>query len=106
MVNPFFQQVIGSLVRAVLMGASVWAVQHGIFTDNEAGKIIEAATMAIVGLLWSVSQKFTDRQKLNVALTTPAALSEQELEELILRARQWGGKLPSVTTPKDVTPSA
>lgn len=103
--NPLAIQFLGSILRWALAGLSVYAVQNGIFTESEAAKYVEAAALALPPLLWSLYQKYKDRQKLVVALATPHVKSEQELEDHILNSITAGVALPPVTTPKHITPA-
>jgi len=103
--NPMLQQFLGSFARWLLAGAAVWAVQHGIFTENDAAKYVEAGSLALVGIGWSLYQKYGSRLKLVTAMSS-GSMTEKELEIHIARAAAIGASLPSVTTPKTETPQA
>jgi hypothetical protein len=104
--NPMLQQFLGSFARWLLAGAAVWAVQHGIFTENEAAKYVEAGSLALVGIGWSLYQKYGSRLKLVTAMSSDQSMTEKELEIHIARAQAIGASLPSVTTPKTEAPQA
>ena len=101
--NPLWQAFLGSLVRFALAGVSMWAVQHGIFTESEAGGYVEAAAVAIPVLLWSFWGKYRERLKLVFAAYI-ADMTEKQIERSIKSAQVAGVELPSTMTPKHETP--
>src|SRR5262245_9450653 len=96
--NPFVQQVLGVVAR----GAVIWigAKIGNTVTQDDAAQIVVQYVLPAAMLLWSVYQKYANRQKLVTALATPAKMREQQLEGPIK-----DGKAAAVTTQKHEIPS-
>jgi len=83
--NPLLQAALGSIVRWVLAFVAGWLVQHGIWTQADAETYVAAAALAVVGLLWSLWQKYRTSIVISTALSLPAGSSEEKLAETVSR---------------------
>lgn len=99
--NPLAVEAIGAIVRWVLaIGAGV-IVERGIWTPEDSSKYVAAAALALIGLGWSIYQKYGMRLKLLTALTSTTAMTEHQVEAKVANPSVIN---PSVTTPKTETP--
>lgn len=91
--NPFYARVIGSLVRAALVaagGASLSSDQ----VDDAAG-----AAMILVGIGWSLYEKYNARLTVLTALASPIPMTEAAA-----KVKVADGLAPSLTTAADEVP--
>lgn len=96
-VPPFIQQIIGSVVRVVI----VWlAAQFGAeLSEDEIVKWTAQVLPIVLVVGWSIWQKYRGRQKLLMAAASPQVLSEKQVEGMVA-----AGLAPPVNTPKDQKP--
>lgn len=78
--NPLLIQAIGSILRAGLMALAGYLVNWGIWTNDEAGQYVGAAALALIGLGWSLWQKYRSRLKFLAALQAPVGTDEKDLQ--------------------------
>jgi hypothetical protein len=97
-VNPFVQKLIGSVVRAALVALGGFLSAQAIANPEQISSFVEAAIPVIVGLVWSVWEKYTSRQKL-VTTQAIAEVTEHQVEAKIKE-----GAAPSVTVAKNTVP--
>ena len=95
--NPMLAEALGSIVRAGLMVLAGFVVKAGIWDAGQAEVYAAAGALAVVGLGWSLWQKYKSRVKLLSALSMTDTTSEANLE-----VRIAAGATPtvSVSTPK------
>ena len=98
--NPLAVEAIGSIIRWVLAIGAGYIVKQGIWSPEDSSKYVAAAALAIIALGWSIYQKYGMRLKLLTALATPSVTTEDQVQEKVKT-----GNTPSVTTPKDQTPT-
>jgi hypothetical protein len=96
--NPLLVEALGSIIRAGLMILAGYLVKHGIWTDSDAANYVSAAALAIIGLGWSIWQKYKNR------LTLVTALSGGPMTENDAKMLSQMPGAPSVATPKDRRP--
>lgn len=96
---PLMQEAFASILRHFLTIAAGVLVTQGIWTESQATTYVAAAALAVVGIGWSLYQKYGSRLKLVTALATPSVTSENAIE-----ARVASGDTPPVNTPKTVVP--
>lgn len=96
--NPMFAAALGSIVRWALAIGAGYLVSHRVWAQSDATMYVEAATLALVALVWSQYQKWQERRKLVTALML-AKTSESSLKSHIAIA-----PAPSVTTPEHAVP--
>jgi hypothetical protein len=96
-VNPFLQQIIGTIVRAAIL----WlAAKFGAtLSEDELVKLTAQAVPIVAVVGWSLWQKYRGRQKLLTALATTGVRTEHEIEAAVS-----DGNAPAVTTAKDAVP--
>ena len=97
--NPLVSSALGSLLRWALMLGAAALVKHGIWTDSEAGKYVEAGVVALLALSWSLWQQYKNRVKFLTALM-PGPKTENEVIEHIAS----GSATPSILTPANTIP--
>lgn len=56
--SPIVQAAIGSIIRFALAAGAGILVRHGIWTDSAATTYIEAGTLGILSLGWSLYEKW------------------------------------------------
>lgn len=88
-VPPFVSQIVGTLVRAAI----VWlAATFGAeVSDDQIVKITAQVVPVLFVIVWSIYQKFKNRQTLVTALASPKPMSEDAAKALV--------KDPAVPTP-------
>jgi type VI protein secretion system component VasK len=100
MIPPFIQQVLGALVRALIVWGAGYLAAHGVtVSDSQTTQFVAWATPLLGALVWSIWQKYRGRQKLVVALSTPAVMTEKQVEAVVAN-----DGAPSVLTPKTELP--
>ena len=95
--NPMLAEALGSIVRAGLMILAGYLVKAGIWDASTAATYVGAASLAILGLGWSLWQKYKSRVKLLSALAMTDTTTESNLEA---RIKVGSTPIVSVTTPK------
>jgi len=98
--NPILQSAIGSILRWALAIIAGYIVKKGIWTATDATTYIEAGTMALLALGWSLWEKYSKRSKLLTALMLPAGSTENDVNAHLAS----GAGTPSVLTPPDTAP--
>ena len=98
--NPLLQSALTSALRWALAGLAGYMVTHGIFTDDQAGKLIEAAVPAAIALGWSLWEKSNARKKVLTALMMPSGSTEDDLKAHIAS----GAATPTIFTPPSTPP--
>lgn len=102
MIPPFISQIVGAIVRALIMWVAGYLAAQGVtVSDDQVMQAVKWLTPLVVTLAWSIWQKFHGRQKLLVALASPRPMSESEVERKVADP----GPNPSVLTPKTEIPT-
>lgn len=102
MIPPFIQQIIGVLVRALVVALAGYLAGHAGITlsESQIGSIVAYLVPIAAVLAWSLWQKYFGRQKLLQAVaqanTTEAAI-EANVKSAVVST-------PSVLTPKTERP--
>jgi hypothetical protein len=100
--NPIATKALGSIIRWALAGvAGALFVKHGIWSQSDAAQYVEAGTMGLLSLGFSLWEKYRSRLKLLTALTMPAGNTEANVEQAMKVLPS-----PSVLTAKDTVPLA
>jgi type VI protein secretion system component VasK len=104
MIPTFVQQVIGAVVRAVIIWLAAYVAAHGgpSYADDQIGKIVAEATPVVLVVLWSIYQKYKSRQKLMFALASTAPTSENHVDAAMSSTQH---QPPSVMTPPHEVPT-
>jgi hypothetical protein len=80
--GPLLKSAIGSFIRALLVGLGGYLVSTGAWKPEDQSKYIEGITLAIVGLLWSLYQKYRAHETIKEALQTPAGTSLEKFNQI------------------------
>ena len=93
------QAALGSIIRALLMMLVGFLVKNHIWTESAATDYVFAATTFILGITWSVWQKYKSRLKFLTGLAMPAGATEEQ-------TNMWMKQklIPSISTPPDAVP--
>ncbi len=59
--KPMFTAVVGSILRHLLTLAAGYFVSQGIWTEAEAASYVAGIVLALVGLLWSLYEKYAQQ---------------------------------------------
>jgi predicted transcriptional regulator len=78
--SPILQAALGSIIRHFLTMAAAVLVTRGIWTSDEAVNYVSAAALAILGLGWSLYQKYRTDAVIEKALRLPSGSSREELK--------------------------
>lgn len=78
--NPILSAALGSILRWLLVFLAGYFVQAGIWSGAEAETYVTAAVLGLLGLGWSLWQKYRSRIKLIAALNAPAGTTEGDLD--------------------------
>ena len=70
-----FNLVFGSIVRSLIMLLAGWLAQRGLLA-GDATEWVGAVTLALLGLAWSIYQKYVERSKFLTALSVPQGSTE------------------------------
>lgn len=81
--NPMVSAALGSIIRALLFVAAGWLVRHGVWTQADATTYVEAATLALIGLGWSLWQKYKGRLRFLAALEATPGTTEEQVHERV-----------------------
>lgn len=81
--NPLLAAALGSIIRWGLAFLVGYIVRKGIWTPDEAAYYVSAASLTIVGLLWSLWTNYKGRVKFLTALHAPPGTSEQDVKNQI-----------------------
>ena len=102
-IPPFVQQVLGVLVRAVVVWLAGYLAAHANVTlsEDQIGSIVTYLVPVVAVLAWSVYQKHRGRVKFLTAAAAPYAMTEHEIEAVV---SDPAIPTPSVNTPKDEIP--
>lgn len=79
---PLIRSAIGSFLRTLLVGLGGYLVSTGVWSPENADKYIEGIVLALVGLIWSLYQKYRQQQTIQAALETPAGTSRTKFDQL------------------------
>lgn len=101
--NPILQSALGSILRWALMLFAAFLVKHGIWSDSDAGKYVEAGVVALLTLGLSLWQKYKSRVKFLTALM-PVAVGGPQTEAEVDAHIARGAPTPSLTTPVNTVP--
>ncbi len=97
--NPFFQQVIGVIVRtAIVWLAGKFGAQ---LSESEATRIAAQVAPVLAVMAWAIYQKYRGRLKLLTAAASPKVLTEHEVEAMVDNPMV---NTPSVMTAKSDVP--
>lgn len=93
--NPLMQKLIGSLLRAALQigGTSVWAL------SDEQTETVVGASMTLIGVGWSMYQKYRAQKETNTALALPRASTFVEVKQAIEATGGAPAMLPANAEP-------
>lgn len=80
--GPLIRSAIGSFLRTLLVGFGGYLVSTGIWSPENADKYIEGIVLALVGLAWSLYQKYSQHQTIQAALDTPAGTSRAKFDQI------------------------
>lgn len=100
--NPILSAALGSILRWALAAGAGYLVKAGIWTGSDAETYVAAGALGLLGLGWSLWNKYHGRVKFLTALTMPAGTTENDVKLHIA----LGAPTPSVTTAADVAPVA
>lgn len=75
-VNPLLQAAIGSILRALLQGAAGILVGKGIWTASEADAYVLALVAFLIGMGWSIWQKYKTALLMKAYQLLPAGAPE------------------------------
>lgn len=78
--NPVLSAALGSILRWGLAFLAGYLVKAGIWSGAEAETYLTAAVLGLLGLGWSLWQKYHDRIKFLAALDAPSGTTEQALK--------------------------
>lgn len=98
--NPLLIEALGAIIRWMLAALAGYLVKAGIWSADDASSYVAAAALFVIGLGWSLWQKYGMRAKLMVALSSSQTMTENQATAA---ARLITA--PSVATPKDETPT-
>lgn len=79
MTQAMFNLVIGTLLRGLLMTLAGWLVSQGLLPQGSTEEWVGGAALVILGLAWSVYQKYTHQVQVMTALESPAGMTHAEL---------------------------
>jgi hypothetical protein len=82
-VNPIWTAAISSILRFVLAVVAGWLVRKGVWSQGEAATYIEAATLGLISVAWSLWDKYHARIKFLTALDMHAGASEADVKQVI-----------------------
>jgi hypothetical protein len=85
--NPLAAAAIGAIIRFFLTIGAGYFVSKGIWTQAEAGDYVAAATLALVGLGWSLWQKYKTRLFIQAALDAPQGTPEATVKAMAKHQR-------------------
>lgn len=97
--NELFKAAITPAVRALLLVAAGWLVNHGIWSEGLAGKIVEAAAAAFAVWAWAMWEKYKDKLLLHTAAATAKPVSVAEVKEMVKQ-----GMAPPASVPEERVP--
>lgn len=98
--NPILQAALGSILRHFLTIAGGALVSKGIWTEGELTTYVTGFVVLILGLVWSIWNKYKSRSKILTALTMPEGSTEDELNTKFLTKESR----PTITTPSNTIP--
>jgi hypothetical protein len=78
--NPMLAAALGAILRWALAFLAGYLVNAGIWKSAEAETYVGAAVLGLLGLGWSVWQKYKSRIKFLAALNAPAGTAEANLD--------------------------
>lgn len=79
--NSMMQKAIEAFIRHLLTALAGYFVTQGIWTEDQAMNFSIAAASAIAALLWSLYEKYRDRETFKLALASPKGTSEAEVAQ-------------------------
>lgn len=100
--NPMAEDALSAILRWGFTFVAGYLVEHGIWTAADAKTYVAGAALAVLGLGWSLWNKYKSRIKLLTALTMQPGSTEDDVNATVASET----KNPSVTTPKDTAPEA
>lgn len=98
--NPMMVDALGAIIRWALAIGAGYIVKAGIWSEADSSKYVSAAALGLLGLGWSLWQKYKSRGKLLNALSASEPMTEHQIEAVM----KAGLPAPSVTTPKSEVP--
>lgn len=78
--NPMLSAALGAILRWGLAILAGYLVKAGIWSGTEAETYVAAAVLGILGLGWSLFQKYKSRIKFLAALNAPQGTTEANLD--------------------------
>lgn len=78
--NPVLAAALGAILRWALAFLAGYLVNAGVWKPDEAETYVAAAVLGLLGLGWSLFQKYKARIKFLAALNAPAGTSEATLD--------------------------
>jgi hypothetical protein len=98
---PIVYDFLFGLIRHGLTFLGGWLVERGLATTDQTNQLVEGVAVFLVGVLWSLWQKYGAKRKQLTAQTMPAGATETQVN-----AKIAAGVVPSVLTGIDTTPMA
>lgn len=78
--NPVLSAALGSILRWLLVFLAGYLVKAGIWSGAEAETYVTAAVLGLLGLGWSLWQKYKARISFLAALNAPKGTTEADLD--------------------------
>lgn len=79
------QEYIKSILRTLAGPVIVWLVAKGYVTESQATEFIVAGIAVLVGVVWSLGNKYLWGKKVEKALELPAGSSKATLNDILKR---------------------
>lgn len=86
-----FNLIVGVILRSVIMMAAGWLVAHGLLPQGNLEEWVAAVVLVVLGVLWSLYQKYVAQRLLTTALNLPPGATVPEVKAIIA-----DGKGPTV----------
>lgn len=83
--NPLVQQLIGVLIRVILVGISGEATVHA-YENGEIDEMAKALAPGLIAVGWSMFNAYKGRKKLVTAMSLSTPVSENQLNHIIAQS--------------------
>jgi hypothetical protein len=80
--NPLLQDFIGTILRKALTSVAVFLVTYGWITPEQSEAYVAGLVLFLLGLGWSLWQKYKERLWFLTAIIAPANSTEAEVKAL------------------------
>jgi len=99
--NPLYSQFLTAILRHLLtVSAGSWLLKHGILNAAQIEETILAVVAFLIGMGWSLWNKYRSKQEFNMAAGLEAKVSLSEVHQM-----QSNGMNVSAKTPKGEIPT-